>query len=529
MGAVKNNLTDHAEVVQVGRGISWAWLFPFIVLAIGAYMVVTHRMSLGPEIEIRFADAPGIEDGKTSLIFRGVVAGKVSKVVLDPTLNEAVVKVRLNKSAEKLAVKTTEFWIEQPKLSLQGATGLTSLIQGNSLQAKLGSGPPRFSFRGLVVSPVVELSEPTVHVRLKSDEVQSLDRRAPVTFRGVEVGRVREEGIDLDGDPYIDVEILQTYGDFLLTGSRFWVVPATSVTIGPGGITLEFAGIETLVQGGLAFDDFGVGGPPLSDGSVLPVYRNVELARASGEPFIINFKTVRGLRPGQTRVTYLGLPVGIITEMRALDSKVEVTARFEQAYDFLRRTGSEFNLVEPTISVQGVSGLETLITGVVVACTPGTGKGLARRFQGSVPRDSDEVVEQSSLGRQFILVSSSTALMPGSPVLYRELQVGAVLSKKLGRDGRSIELTIGIQSEYTPLVRANSVFWEARGLNGSIGFLNVNIRSATPLPLAGNGAVVFATPDTSAAPARSRAAFNLNDKPRREWTRWQPEIPLKSR
>jgi hypothetical protein len=38
--------------------------------------------------------------------------------------------------------------------------------------------------------------------------------------------------------------------------------------------------------------------------------------------------------------------------------------------------------------------------------------------------------------------------------------------------------------------------------------------------------VKFATPDTSSAKARPMATFALNMKPRREWLKWDPAIPL---
>jgi paraquat-inducible protein B len=69
-------------------------------------------------------------------------------------------------------------------------------------------------------------------------------------------------------------------------------------------------------------------------------------------------------------------------------------------------------------------------------------------------------------------------------------------------------------------VRENSVFWDERGLRGSIGFFNINIRTAIPLPIIGGGAVAFATPDDSAPRAASGTAFTLHDKPQKAWRKW---------
>ena len=80
MSDAKPDPRDHGQVVRKGRRLSFAWLFPLIALGAAAWMYLDYRDSLGPEIEIRFNDAPGVEAGKTPLIFRGVVAGTATRV-----------------------------------------------------------------------------------------------------------------------------------------------------------------------------------------------------------------------------------------------------------------------------------------------------------------------------------------------------------------------------------------------------------------------------------------------------------------
>lgn len=760
MSAAPEEPQDHGQVVRQRGRISFAWFFPVFALGAAAYMYFDYVGSLGPEIEIRFTDAPGVEAGKTPLIFRGVVAGTATKVHLDQQLDQAVVRVRLEKFAAGLAVETTDFWIERPEISLQGASGLTSLISGNSIQARQGTGAPRHEFAGLDNGPVLAADEVSFHLRLESEQTQPLDRGAPVTYRGVKVGRVREQSLSPEGQPFIDLSIEQSKHGLLKTSSRFWTVPASSVTMGPGGIKVDVSGLDTLIQGAVAFDDFGVEGEPLAEGDSVPLlasaalaeacgepvtitfpngrglragqtrltyfgipvgmvtdlavaggrvqvtarfnpgfdflrsagsqfvlvepeislqgisgletlitgvviecepghggslerqftglvpqgddpaaavaavesafrvrleseqtqplhhgapvtYRGVnvgrvreqgltpegqpfieiavdraksgllktssrfwsvspssvtmgpggikinvsaldtliqgavafddfgvegapladgatasllaseELAKACGEPFTITFPSGRGLRAGQTRLTRLGIPVGLVNDLRVVDGRVEVTARLDPGFDFLRSAGSQFVLVEPEISLQGVSGIETLITGVVIECEPGAGPALQTRFTGTTPPSDDPVVVQSEAGRKFRLVSRATVMVAGAPVLYRDLQVGAVLDKVLSADRKSVELIIGLEPEHTNLVRENTVFWEERGLRGSIGFLNIRLQTAIPLPVIGGGAVALATPDDTAPPAAAGTVFTLYDQPQREWKKWK--------
>ncbi len=513
---------DHGQVVRGRRGFSWAWLFPLVALAAAGWMYFDYLDSLGPEIEIRFTDAPGIEEGKTPLIFRGIVAGTVTKVHLNKELDEAVVSVRLEKFAAGLAVETTDFWIEQPELTLQGATGLTSLIEGNSLHARKGTGKRRVHFVGLDTSPLLSDNESGIRVRLVSEQSQPLARGALVVYRGVQVGRVREQSLTPEGKPYIDIEVEETKRSLLKSSSRFWTIPASSVTMGPGGIRVDLTSLDTLLQGAVAFDDFGVSGTLLEDGATAPLLESEALAKACGTPISITFPNGRGMRAGQTRLTYLGIPVGMVSDLKTVDGRVQVVARLNPGFDFLRLSGSTFSLVEPEISLKGISGLETLLTGVVIECEPGRGSALKTSFAGRVPKDENLVVEESESGRKFRLVSRATATREGAPVLYRDLQVGVVLEKKLTKDGGAVELIIGVQSEYAHFVRQNSVFWDQRGIRGSIGFFNINLQAAMPLPVGnGGGAIAFGTPDKAGPPASANALFTLYDKPQREWKKWK--------
>ena len=513
---------DHGKIVRGRRGLSWAWLFPLVALVAAGWMYFDYLDSIGPEIEIHFREAPGMEEGKTPLIFRGLRAGTVTKVHLNKELDEAIVHVRLEKFAAGLAVETTEFWIEQPEFTLQGATGLTSLIQGNSLHARKGTGKKRLHFDGRETSPLLGDEETGIRIRLESEQTQPLSRGALVIYRGVQVGRVREQSLSPSGKPYIDIEVESAKRSLLRTSSRFWTVPASSVTMGPGGIRVDLTALDTLLQGAVAFDDFGMSGSLLEDGSTAVLLESEALAKACGPPINISFPIGRGLRAGQTRLTYLGVPVGMVTDVKTIDGRVQTTARLNPGFEFLRLSGSSFTLVEPELSLQGVSGLETLITGVVIECEPGRGSALKTTFNGRVPKDENIVVEQSEAGRKFRLVSRATSAGEGAPVLYRDLQVGVVLDKSLSKDGQNVELVVGIQSEYAHLVRQNSVFWDERGLRGSIGFLNIDLRAALPLPIGGGGgAITFATPDKAGPPAQANAVFTLYDKPRREWKKWK--------
>ena len=58
--------TEHAKVSK-SRKISGIWFIPLLALVLGAYMVLHNWMTQGPNIEIAFKTADGLEEGKTKI------------------------------------------------------------------------------------------------------------------------------------------------------------------------------------------------------------------------------------------------------------------------------------------------------------------------------------------------------------------------------------------------------------------------------------------------------------------------------
>src|SRR5471030_2800469 len=138
----KADAADHGEIVLHPRArISWAWVFPILAALAAGWLFWSQWRAEGPEISIMFDSAPGLQVGKTQLIYRGMDAGRVTGLSLNTGLHKVQVKVRLQAFAAELAKQGTVFWIEQPVVALGRTSGLEALIQGNSLQARLGDGP----------------------------------------------------------------------------------------------------------------------------------------------------------------------------------------------------------------------------------------------------------------------------------------------------------------------------------------------------------------------------------------------------
>lgn len=501
-------LQDRGEVVKAPRVHRiWAWIFPAIAAAAGIWLLWSNWKSKGPEIEIFFEEAPGIQAGKTVLIYRGVTSGQVTAVRLDKNLDGVVVSVRLKAFASQLASEGTDFWIDQPVLSLRETTGLDSIIQGNSIQARLhGTEHPSLRFHGLSQAPLTPLDTPSLVVKLSSSDIPFLARDTPVYYKGVPVGLVRDKGLDPSGKPFLQIIVDQKYAGCVLSTSRFWILPATSFKIGQGGARLDMAGLAALIQGGIAFDQFQPGGTPVKTGTEFPLASGESAARANGTPFEISFADGHGITAGETRICLLGQPVGLVEQVR-IDPKtpaIVATGRLESGYMNLLNSGSVFTAVHPQISLNGVKGLDTLATGPYIDWKPGTGTQ-AVCFEG---RSGDGGEDSGKEGLKVVLRADRIPdISVGAPVYCRGLVAGKVLSKQSGSDGNP-EILVLVERDFCPLLRENSRFWHipATSVTAGPGVLNVDIRSISSWI---QGALAFDTFEAPGAPAAGGTPFHL--------------------
>jgi paraquat-inducible protein B len=480
----------------------------------------------GRAFAVDFDDGGGLLAGQTQVCLFGIPVGIVESVEPVPAATAVRAMVRLQPEYEQLAAGNSGFTLIRPRISLEGVSGLETLVTGVYIALEPGSdGPPPEAFSGRTISDEewdrLQTERQGVQVVLRSDEIPSIAKGAPVFYRGVPVGLVLGKYLDSSLNPAVRVVIKPEFRGALTSNARFWRVPATAVRVGPGVLEVDIDGVEALLKGGIAFDTFGPRGGEVKEGVEFQLFDDEQTARAESAPFLIRFDNGRGLVAGRSQLRYLGVPVGMVEGVEPRDGQVHVTVRLDAGYDFLRREGSIFSVVRPNISLQGITGLETLVSGVYIECTPGTSKKLLDSFVGISSADSEDLPPG---GLQLRLTAPSTPINAGAAVLYRGIGVGRVTGKKLAPNGAEVLLEVSIAEAYSHLVRSNSVFWDASGLKASVGFLKFRIQTETVM--APDGRIAFSTPEKSpGAAAKNGDTFQLFASPKPEWPNWNPSIP----
>ena len=167
-----------------------------------------------------------------------------------------------------------------------------------------------------------------------------------------------------------------------------------------------------------------------------------------GPTVTIVFKAAEGVEAGKTFIKYKDVKIGQVTavELSQEYSKVMVTAKIDKHAEGLMVEDAKFWVVEPRVTLSGVSGLGTLLSGNYIGFEKGKSQKQQRRFIGlEVP----PVVTMEQPGRQFVLDAPDIgSLGIGSPVYFRRLQVGQVIAYTLAADGKSVQIRVFVDAPY---------------------------------------------------------------------------------
>jgi len=236
---------------------------------------------------------------------------------------------------------------------------------------------------------------------------------------------------------------------------------------------------------------------------------------SEGPTITIVFKVAAGVEAGKTFIKYKDVNIGQVTAVQLSKdySKVEVTAKIDKSAEGLMVEDAKFWVVEPRVTLSGVSGLGTLLSGNFIGFEVGKSDKQQRKFTGlEVP----PIITSGQPGRQFVLKANDLgSLGIGSPIYYRRLQVGQVIAYDLSSDGAAMDIKIFVNAPYDKYVTPGTRFWNASGIDVSVGAGGVDVRTQSLVALLAGG-LAFETPPSAAKaePAAANAVFTLySDQP----------------
>ena len=335
--ANKHELNDlpQAAIARPKRlRISVVWIIPILAAVVAIGIAIQRVRNEGPTITIVFKGASGIEAGKTSIKYKDVTIGLVKTVQLSDDYAKVMVTAQIAKHAAGLIVEDAKFWVVEPRISLSGVSGLSTLLSGQYLGFQAGKSLKRARlFTALDVAPIIT-DQPGLRLRLSAKTLGSLGIGAPIYFRSLPVGEVEAYTLAADGK-FIEATVFinAPYDKYVTSATRFWNASGIEVAAGAGGVEIRTESMVAVLVGGLAFDapDFLPPGAPVTANTEFSLYRSRTTAMTQPDAverhFVLYFdESLRGLSVGAP-VTLFGLTVGRVAEVGLTYDPATLTLR----------------------------------------------------------------------------------------------------------------------------------------------------------------------------------------------------------
>lgn len=209
----------------------------------------------------------------------------------------------------------------------------------------------------------------------------------------------------------------------------------------------------------------------------------------------IEFKDAAGIAVGKTQVRYRDVKVGEVKEIRLSDdfNSVRVRVEMDRHVAGLINDQSNFWVVSPKISLSGVSGIETLLSGVYIEMDS---RGIETAISKTVFVGLEEppAVRSYDEGSSYLLLAETLGSLDiGSPVYHRQVPVGEVTGYRLLPEQDTVQVRFFVKAPHDQLIKPHSQFWNVSGFDANLGLDGFELEVDTLSALI-SGGIEFDTP-----------------------------------
>jgi paraquat-inducible protein B len=485
-----------------------------VAVLIGVWLIYKGIVEAPIKVVINFETAGGITAGKTKVLYKGLKTGVVKSTQIGPDFKSVDVAVDFDRSAESLLHNKTEFWLVRPRVSLEGISGLGTLVAGDHIAMRTadGEGKPVRKFKALAEPPSIPESAPGLHLTLNSKDLASVQVGSPVYYKRIAVGDVQSYKLVEDEQQIaIRIYIHPQYSQLVNAHTRFWNASGIEVDGSLSGFKIRTQSLTSVIMGGIAFftPKTASKGRRAKNGDQFELFKDFQAAEA-GTLISIRFATAEGLIEGQTKVMFKGMTVGYVKRLIPLPDLLEMDAEViihPRAERFLL-SDTKFWLAEAKLSLTGVTNLEALVKGDFIQMQV-VGKGNPQRKFVALTQAPAPIIRAPGL-RVKAVANEIGSIDIGTPVYYKKVAVGQVQSWELDQETDTITIHIFIQKDFQHLVKTTSRFWNASGISVSAGLSGIKIRTESLESIIGSG-IAFDTPAHGhpAGPAESGHVYEI--------------------
>ena len=226
----------------------------------------------------------------------------------------------------------------------------------------------------------------------------------------------------------------------------------------------------------------------------------------------ISFENASGVTADETEIKYRDVTVGRVEGVEFSEGlgDVIVVARIDPDIAPYLDQDAQFWVVRPDVSVRGISGLDTVLSGVYIEGTWNDDADVQQyEFTGlEVP----PLTRANQAGTEIVLrTTDGSALSAGAPVLHKGIEVGYLETPRLASDGQQVTVSAFIEEPYDSYVTTNTRFWDTSGFSVSFGAngLALDVNSVASIIEGGVAFDTVVSGGEAIAGADGIAAFDL--------------------
>lgn len=207
-------------------------------------------------------------------------------------------------------------------------------------------------------------------------------------------------------------------------------------------------------------------------------------------------KDASGIVAGKTKIKSRSVDVGVVEQV-TLDSnyqQVVIKARIYNNMKGLLKKDSLFWVVKPAIGRDGITGLNTLLSGSYIELVVGSDNSHFKN-EPFLLSDNPSHADHSIRGIKINLESDKNGVIPqGASVLFNGYKVGNVETSKFDVISRKMDYQIFITTPYDVLVTENVRFWKEGKVNLKLSPQGVDFNIPS-LDVLLSGGISFGLPD----------------------------------
>ncbi|MCM2129294.1 intermembrane transport protein PqiB [Larsenimonas rhizosphaerae] len=230
-----------------------------------------------------------------------------------------------------------------------------------------------------------------------------------------------------------------------------------------------------------------------------------------GPEITLIMDNAEGIEADKTLIKARNVEVGRVNSVALSDDTTHavVKARMHNNTDELLNKGTRFWVVKPRVGREGISGLNTVLSGPYIQLQPGSSEEEKRSFE---MLDKPPVAPPDAAGLRINLTSNNAnALSVGDPVVFQGYTVGRVEASNFDASDRLMHYRLFIFDSYQTLVTTNTRFWSASGVRFDLSTEGFSLNLASIESLV-SGGVTFGVPEDIApgqAVGPSESTFEL--------------------